>query len=225
MNRLLKVSLVLALVLLVSTTAFAKSKGSAYETGNIYLTGATNLNFGMGSDTMTPDEGDEMTTDHTMFGLGTRAGYFVIDGLEIGLGLNYDYDKAEWDATSTDAAGKETEMTMTQTNSTYLVGLQGAYFFDMDGIDPFVAVLVGFTGSSDELKPEEGDSTTDSTSGPGYDISLGVNFLLNKKVGLAPALYYTGTSESGSTETGSVSSDYDFSTSRYGLRVGINLFL
>ena len=222
MGKMIRVLLVLSLGLLLATSAFAKD---AYEPGNFYLSGATDLNFAMGTDTFTPDEGDGVDTDHTVFGLGTRAGYFVIEGLEIGLGFEYDYDKATTEFTTVDDQGVATTMDVDTITSSYLIGLQAAYFYNLGGIDPFLAFLIGFGGQSTDVEPEEGDSTANSASGLAYDIALGVNFLLNSKVGLAPALYYRGLSFSGTDDSSGEDADYDWSSSRFGLRVGINCFL
>ena len=225
MRKLSIVLLVLSLGLLLASTASAKE--AAYNAGNIFLSGATDLNLAFGTDTVKPKDGDSQDTSHTVFGLGTRVGYFVINGLEVGLGLDYNYDKASTDIPTTDPTTGATEKIKTDTTtSDYLFGIQGAYFFDLGGTDPFIALLLGLGGNSNDVKPDKGDKTTNSASGMAYDISVGVNFLLNKRVGLAPALFYTGDSFSGSYKVGSgTAADYDTTSSRMGLRVGIDLFL
>lgn len=217
MRKSLFFVVLLSLVFVLSTSAFAKS--SPYDPGTVYLSGDTNLNFMFGTDTIKPDQGDSMDFNHTIFGLGTRAGYFVIDGLEVGLGLNYDYDKMTYKYPG--GGGDNTE-----TASSYLFGLQGGYFFDIGGYDPFFMLLIGYEGISNESKPDGGDTTTDGVSGLGYDIALGMNFVLTDHVGLAPALFYSGASLSGESKTGSAeAAKYDYSASLYGLRMAINLFL
>ncbi|MCZ7584830.1 MAG: hypothetical protein M5R36_16695 [Deltaproteobacteria bacterium] len=181
MGKLVKVLLTLSLGLLLATSAFAKD---SYETGNWFLSGSSNLNFAFGSDTYKADVSGakESSTDHTVFGLGTRVGYFVVNGFEVGLGFLYDYDQASYDKYG---AVPEGETTM----SSYLVGVQGAYFYDLGGMDPFFAALIGFHGTSTETAPKSGSSTTTDSSGLAADVDLGVNFLLTGSVGLAPSLY------------------------------------
>jgi hypothetical protein len=224
MKKLMTVLLALTIGLMLTTTSFAKD--NAYAAGNMFLSGDTNLNMAFGTDSLKLKDQDKQDTDHVVFGLGTRAGYFFINGLEAGLGMTYDYDKSSYKEDYTSDSGDDTsKINVDDTTSSYLIGLQGQYFFDMNGIDPFIGVLIGYNGLSNENKPEKGDKTTSSGGGLAYDISAGVNFLLNKRVGIAPALFYRGASVSGTNKYGSESIDFDSTSSRYGLRIGIDLFL
>lgn len=219
MSKAMRVLMVTGLVLLMSTAAFAKGSGDAYNAGHIFLSGSTNLDLAFGTDTMEPDGGSSVDTDHTEIGLGTRVGYFVIKGWEIGLGLNYDSDKA-----TVDVAGTET----VTTSSEMLIGLQTAYFFNLSGaIDPYGALLIGYSSRSTEVEPDGGTSTTDEASGfPAYEIEAGVNIqVASGRVGIAPALFYRGYSRAGTTDAGGTDADYDESGSRFGFKVAVNGFL
>ncbi|MBZ0271530.1 hypothetical protein K8I61_05810 [bacterium] len=226
MGKLVKVLLAVSLGVLLATSAFAAE--SSYDQGTWFLSGGSNLDLAFGSDTMTPEKGPDATTDVTEFGLGTRVGYFVIDGLEIGLGLDFDYTQM------TDDADNVTTVT------DFLIGLQGAYFIDLSGyVDPFVAILFGFASESTDFAPDTGTDTTDSASGFGYRGDLGINIAVARTVGIAPSIFYRGESLSGTADvvtttvdpttgaetTTTAEADYDTTSGRFGLGVAINVFL
>jgi len=224
MRKLVIILFAIALGLVVASVAVAKD--NAYNAGNLYLTGSTDLNLQFGDDVMKPKGGTKTTVDHTIFGLGTRIGYFVVKGFEIGLGLNYDYDQAASSTNETDDNGNTVKNKVTTTTSTYLVGPQGAYFFNLGGMDPFIAALIGYAGNSMDSKPNHGDKTTASAGGFAWDAAVGINFLVNPKVGIAPALFINMQTLNGDTKTdGGSKLKYTDSTTRYGLRIGVNLFL
>lgn len=218
MNKRVLISImVLTLIMVLAAgPAFAKkSKDSPYASKTVLLGGGLSANAFSGSNTMTPDQGDDYTTDVFGIGLDGLAGYFVISGLEIGGLLMVDYNTASDDAGET-------------TNTSWSVGPQLGYFFGVsDGIALYAMLALGYQSMTVAYAPDAAGAKDTENNNSGFfgEPNVGAVFQLNKKIGLYTGLYLHYYSGSGTTDDGTNEADYDYSESRYGLKVGLFGFL
>lgn len=219
----------LILVFAFAMTAFA-GKDKNIKAGDILVGGGTDLGFGMGSMTITPDVDDAIDQEHSLmnFGLNGYAGYFVIDGLELGPTVEFDYSKN----TMTWSEGDDEVIT---TTTEWAIGLQVGYFLDLDSIAVPYGMLgfgyakMGTTADVTEVD-DDGDTveTTNEMDASAFKIGpkLGVNLFFTNKIALDLGLYmdYYMNGSGTETETDEDDLDFDFTEMDYGLAVGFNVF-
>ncbi len=217
------------LALAIPASAPAADPDHVYESGTWFLSGSTRANFGFENVAVDRENSGNTDTDHTRFGLGTKIGYFPVRTWEIGIALEYDYDRSLDDSDTI------------ETTTDAMIGLQTLWFFPLDGIvDPYGGLTLGYNLHTVETEPEVGLATSDSYSGfPAYELEAGANIqLANGQVGLAPALYYRGYTLGGEDETSRVTGDssgnevsrvetenVDENSREFGFKFGVFVFL
>jgi Outer membrane protein beta-barrel domain len=211
---------VITLVLVFAMASSVLAADKNIEAQNILVGGAADFGFGMGTTTATPEEGDDVETKTTEFGLNGYMGYFVVDGFEVGPILGINNDK-----TTVVDGGVDGDFVTSTT--TYRIGLQVGYFFDLDSIAvPYGMLALGFLGGSSSM--DNGDTeATSSISGYGFGPKVGANIFFTEAIALDLGLFmdydsYTQTVDAG----GDDSEEYDLDTTdvNYGLAVGFNVF-
>ena len=207
----ISLAVILSLALSGSALAFGVTdKDDPFASGKWLIGLSSAMDFGMGSDSYEPDDGDEVETDVINFNFGAAGGYFVLQGWEIGPVLRYDYER------TTDEDDNITGV------SDYLVGIQTGYYYATPvPVHPFVNLELGYAGRSVNYEPDEGDETSDSAGGFAMRPSLGAAFFFTRAVALTPSLYYQYTSLSGTDDMSGDEFDYDETISRFGLQIGI----
>ncbi|MCZ7584831.1 MAG: hypothetical protein M5R36_16700 [Deltaproteobacteria bacterium] len=204
------------------------------------MSGDTNLNFAFGTVSVDPAPAGADETDVVRFGLGTLLGWFFWPQFELGFGVSMDYESTECDAeggapcagsslanASASDAGTAgaASVTVTETTTDYLYGLQAGYFFDLGGMDPFLLALAGYDTVSYKMEADGTSVSEASLAGFGYEARLGVNFLVNEKFGMAPAVYFRGKQVSGTTDgAGRGSEDVDLAENFFGFLISVNAF-
>ncbi len=210
---------ILILIFVAAGSAFAGDKN--IEAENILVGGAADLGFALGTRTATPEEGDDIETNTTSFGLSGYMGYFVIDGFELGPILALDNEKityVEGGANGDDAVSSTT---------TYDFGLQLGYFFDLGGAAvPYGMLGIAYRGGSTSYDNGDTEATADM-SGYVIEPKVGANIFFTEAIALDLGLFveyasYTQTQDSG--EDDSEEADFDVSETNYGLAVGFNVF-
>ncbi|MCL4233442.1 MAG: outer membrane beta-barrel protein [Deltaproteobacteria bacterium] len=217
------------LALTIPASALGADPDVVYDSGTWFLSGGTRANFSFDNVAVDRENSGNTDTDHTRFGLGTKIGYFPVRTWEIGIALEYDYDR-----------GLDDNDTI-ETTTDVMIGLQTLWFFPLDGIvDPYGGLTLGYNSRTVETEPEVGLATSDSYSGfPAYELEAGANIqLASGHVGLAPALYYRGYTLNGEDETSSTSADssgnevsridtenVDENSREFGFKFGVFVFL
>lgn len=217
------------LALTIPATALCADPDRVYESGTWFLSGSTRANFSFNNVAVDRENSGNTDTDHTRFGLGTKIGYFPVRTWEIGVAVEYDYDRSLDDNDTI------------ETSTDVMIGLQTLWFFPLDAIvDPYGGLTIGYNARTVETEPEVGLATSDSYSGfPAYELEAGANIqLAGGQVGLAPALFYRGYTLGGDDETSTISADssgnevssvetesVDENAREFGFKFGVFVFL
>lgn len=145
------------------------------EKGKIYVGGKTNLSFT--SMTVTPEYDGESDDDLKMktqsFEFSPEVGYFIMDGLAVGLNLSYETAKAKvGDGDWSDPA------------KSMGVAAFGKYYMGSGNIKPFGMARLGFMSSADS------DDDADKFSGLAFGAAVGGAYFLNESVALELGVGY-----------------------------------
>ncbi|NLH47294.1 MAG: outer membrane beta-barrel protein [Myxococcales bacterium] len=212
-KQLLIPLLVLAALLMMTGSSFAwgvTAKDNPFAAGKFMLNLSSGLDFGMGTDTFEPEDGDEVETDIAQFGAGVQGGYFILKGWELGPALRYDYRSVT-----------DEDDNITSTSEAF-AGIQTGYYYATPiPVHPFINVEVGYDYQGLNNEPDEGDSTSDTAGGFAVRPSLGAVFFFADEIALTPSVYYQYTSLSGTDDTSGTEFDYDATSSRFGLQIGL----
>ena len=213
-------------IALFASPAFAKGKGKGkgkgksrgdmpMAKGNLLLGGGLDASFLGGSNKMEMKNSD-VTQDITEIGLEGLCGYFVIRGLEVGGILEVDYEKMDDDTTETIGNG-------------WKIGPQVGYFYPINSsFSIFGLGVLGYMKDTETTEVTVGTTKTKTeTTGSGFYFEPrgGVVVHLNKSVGLYASLFFSYGSGSGEVDSGGATSDFDVTTTRYGIKIGILGFL
>ena len=174
---------------LLSVGVFAQA---ATEAGTFLLSGTTGFDFGSLSVTGTdPSDAwdDDNSENSSIMELDLMGGYFVMDGLAVGLAVNYKSESTteEYETTGFSSLDKETESTMViaPTLRYYFgetgVWLQASYGFG--SITDKYESEYKYPGGSDTYSDESSNSMSILSFGAGYAIYLSDNISLNPAIG------------------------------------------
>lgn len=201
-----KLILSLAAVAFAATGAFAQ-----FEQGSILISGGSDLGFMSNSEKTLIDgdepEGSEAETS-TEFGLGLKGGYFVSDGIAVGLGVNFGTETFE----TTDEDGDD----INQTVGSFTIGPWARYYLEM-GL--FAEAQANF-GSVINSEADETPSIF------GWGLGVGYAIMLADAVALEPSVSYMSTSLNSDVEdeNGDEVTRSD-RTNSFGLNIGVTVFL
>ncbi|MEJ2664730.1 MAG: outer membrane beta-barrel protein [Spirochaetia bacterium] len=203
-----KRTILLLLVLFCCTTIFAQSDRDI-KSGDFMLGGRLVGTFEFGNYAQYSD-GEEISGsmyNTFLFNIIGEAGYFIIDGLEVGPSIGFSYS----DTTNADDASTYSRSTQ------LLLGVQAGYFFEIGEIFvPFIKASIYY------LYINTDSSGTISEYG-GFRVipEGGINLFLNNNVALEASIYFSY--ESRILFDSSPESSY--SRLGYGLSLGVNIFL
>lgn len=130
-----RIAIVCALMCIIGSTALsAQNRGDMYISGSLSLSGGTSTDITGNTSTKHP-EGISL-------GLSPQFGYFIMDNLELHLGLYYNYTKSPSFSDPTERTN--TNMFFIQPGVSYYVNLLDGKFFYTPGVD----LGLGFGGQS-----------------------------------------------------------------------------
>lgn len=161
-----KLLLLVLSVILVSSISFAQ-----VGKGTKYVNAASSLSFSSMKINQEHVEGDY---EYTMseFSLKPSLGYFIMDGLAVGITALYESSKSK-------SEGYESEPYVV-----YGLGAFGKYYYGQGAIKPFGKAEIGIIGSS------EGDEDYEKDSGISFSLGAGAAYFLNEYVAVEAGLDY-----------------------------------
>lgn len=162
-----KVLLLVAVMVMISSLSKAQAKK-----GDILVGATSSLNFGSMSSSIEYDGESTDIGKTTEFSFSPGIGYFVVDGLALGLDINWE--------TSINKPDEGDEVKTSQ----FLIGPFAKYYFGATNLKPFLESSFGFgSGNNDEQ----------DYNISGYGLGGGVAVFLNEVVSLEFGLGYGGT--------------------------------
>jgi len=152
---------------------------SQFTKGTILIGGNTNLGFGSQTETVKAGSTSSTISKLTTVAFQPQAGYFLMDNLAIGAGINIYSGTTKWNA-STDK----------YTVSQLIFAPFGRYYFNKI----FAQASFGL-GSKKEKDTQAATTTTIKTSVSNWSIAGGYAVLLNESIALEPQLGYGSTTD------------------------------
>jgi len=189
----------LSALVLISTFSMAQAKK-----GDLLVGATSSLNFGSTSSSIEYDGESSDIGKTTEFSFSPGVGYFVVDGLALGVDVNWETSISKPDE------GDEVK------TSQFLIGPFAKYYFGATNLKPFLESSFGF-GS--------GNNDDQDYNLSGYSFGGGVAVFLNEVVSLEFGLGYGGTTAQmkdvqidfyGNTD------DVDVKTSGFGFEFGFS---
>lgn len=190
---------------------FVVSLSAQTDAGKFLIGGSSSLDFAASTEKWKTDDDDGTYGKGMAFNLTPQFGYFVIDGLAVGLELEVTMSSFKDDEDD----GKST-----------VTGLVAApfvrYYFGASKIKPFAEAAVGFGTYTDKYDPSDGESSTDKYGIFAYQIKAGAGFFLNDVVSLDMGVAYRSMSVKQKEDN---DNNYKDITSQIGLEIGIIVVL
>ncbi|MGA9213006.1 outer membrane protein [Kaistella sp.] len=186
-------------VLLFGAIVFFGAVNAQTEKGTWMVSGKSEIAFNS-TNAKAKLKGQEVSEIKTStFSFAPAAGYFIIDYLAIGVGLNYTNSKVE-DSKS----------------DTFVIIPQLSYFFPVTGeVKPYVEAGVGYATN----KTTEGNADF-KLNGIAYGFGAGVAYFVKPNVALNLGLNYSALHLKYSENK-----DFESDTNNLGLGIGISVFL
>lgn len=197
--------------LLATTASFAQlSQGTIYGTANMGLTSTSNETTTAGAKTA------ETTNTVGNFGLG--AGYFIADGLSVGLAFNLNSN-----TTKDELNGGEN-----RTNTT-LIGIGARKYASLsDNFALFGQLGVGFGSGKSEAEAAGNTQTTNEFSAFAVQLAPGFTFFPTERIGLdvtVGSIGYTSTSNTNpGPDTENTSGTFNFGINLAAVTFGVQVF-
>lgn len=161
-----KLLLLVLSVFLVSSISFAQ-----VGQGSKYVNASTSLSFSSMKYTEDYGEGSDEAT-YTELSISPSFGYFIMDGLAVGITALYESSKYK-------SGDYESDPYVI-----YGLGVFGKYYYGQGAIKPFGKAEIGILGES------YGEEDQDKASGMGFALGAGVAYFLNEYVAVEAGLDY-----------------------------------
>ena len=162
---------------------FFLSVHSQMNTGSIFASGSTGLNFEMYKST---DLDTDASSNYSTFSFMPRAGYFLKNRIAAG-GL------VEFGRSQSKDTDEFSEYTYTDTYSRVLVGPFGRFYFEYGGVSPFVDASAGFGTEKSVYKTEGIDGTNESENKHSIfkvTVGGGANYFFNESIAAEGMIQY-----------------------------------
>ncbi len=209
------------LLLLAVVVGSALTASAQFEKGTIFLNGGTSLGLNFGTSTSSFSGGGvtiETESSYSSFGLNTMPGYFLMDGLVVGLDINFNTNSSSFDFEVSDTKTVE----LSYKTSEVLVGPFVRYYLDA-GLFFQAGVGFGSASSTDDeydLLEDNVVSTESSAGAFAYTVGVGYAIFLNDNVALEPSLGYGSVTYSENELPDGID---EITTTDAGLNVGIGI--
>ena len=142
------------------------------------------LNFGFDNGTFTQKHDtyvSDLKSDYSLLLIDGTIGYTIIDNLEIGLRIAYDFQRQENVVPDFVGAPGTGETTLNKIRGGF-TGLGARYFFGKKQFKPFIGVSAGRSHVDVEIEGQ-GNVTELSGNGFGYIFDLGFAYFINDHIG------------------------------------------
>jgi outer membrane protein len=170
-----------ALIVIV-LSFFVLSLNAQTEAGKILVGGSSSISFSSNTDKVKSDDGDRTDGKTSDITLAPEAGYFVIDGLAVGLQLNLELYSYKPEGTST-------KYLVSQILAAPFV----KYYYGTGNIKPFATASIAF-GSRNSKQKNDGGSQTVKTGIFGFGAGVGAAMFMNDNVAFELGLGYVSSS-------------------------------
>jgi hypothetical protein len=158
---------------------FVLSLNAQTTAGKLLLGGSSNMGFSASTNKWKNDNGSGTDSKDLNLNLSPQVGFFVINGLAVGLVMEINYSSSKDDATNDKSI-----------STTLVAGPFVRYYFGSSKIKPFVEGSGGFGLYVDKYDPDEGNTLTDKYGVMALQGKGGVAFFLNDAVSLELGLSY-----------------------------------
>jgi outer membrane protein len=163
------------LILLLAVVFSASLLQAQVEQGKVLLGGSTNFTFSSTTIKATFDGEELGEMKMSTINFAPEVGYFLMDGLAIGVILDYSSAKAKY----------SDESDWSDPSTSIGIGAFGKYYLSSGNFKPFVKGMLGFMTQS------EGHEDDDKSSGLAFGGALGAAYFLTENVAFEFGLGYT----------------------------------
>ncbi len=154
------------------------------EKGNFYLGGGGSLTYHTRTTTLKYNDSEMMEFVDNKYLVNPSIGYFVINGLAVGIDVMYLTNTTDYSypGTTEDNNGSEDKITSGET----MIGVFAKYYYGDKKLKPFVNGKIGYVNLSEEISyvGDEYENYKTDARGLGFAGSIGAIYFLNDHVGL-----------------------------------------
>lgn len=162
----------------VVLSLFVVSLSAQTGAGRIYLGGSSDISFSASTIKAKSDDATRTLGKQTDFSLSPEAGYFIMDGLVVGLGFEISMSMQKPDGS--DYKYSSTSM---------IVGPFVKYYYGAGNIKPFAQATIGF-GSMIDKDTYDGDTEKEKAGMFGYGFAVGAAMFMNDNVAFEMGIGY-----------------------------------
>lgn len=166
------------LLVVVAFTFIAISLNAQTEAGKILVGGSSEISFGSMTQKYKSDDGDGTAGKGIELSLSPEAGYFVMDGLAVGLSFDVSMSTFKQDGTE-----------VKETNTILMFAPFAKYYYGTGNIKPFAEGAIGL-GSAGYKVSDGNDSQTEKSGIFGFNFELGAAMFLNENVAFEAGIGY-----------------------------------
>lgn len=189
---------------------FVLSLGAQTGAGKILLGGSSSFSFGAYTNKYKSDLGDGTAGKGISMSFAPQAGFFVMDGLAVGLQLNLMLDSYKPDGAND-----------RYNNTLMMAGPFVKYYYGTSQLKPFAEAAVAF-GANKEKWPTSGGTETFTTNIFGFGFGVGAAYFINDNVSFDLGLSFQNVSYKDKDSNPENEKDI---TSTFGLDFGISIVL
>ncbi|MCG8699238.1 MAG: outer membrane beta-barrel protein [Bacteroidales bacterium] len=206
------------LIILIATVLTSGLQCSFGQTsqGNFLIGGESGLSMGWGKSTIKNDDDPDNSVSGTYFSLAPKAGYFILDGLAVGVKMTLATSNRSWD--NYDSKSNDFDF-----------GPFVNYYFGQGNIIPFAGVDFGMGGSKEKTTLEQitGNVTTKVTTENKYrdfyyNLNGGLAIMLGEKASIDIGLRIGGAREKQTNDNTNNEKTNSFNANFFG---GVSVYL
>ncbi len=172
------------LILSMALLCLAVMANGQTEKGNFYLGGGGSLTYHTRTTTLKYNDSEMMEFVDNKYLVNPSIGYFVINGLAVGLDVMYLTNTTDYSypGTTEEYSGSEDKITSGET----MIGVFAKYYYGDKKLKPFVNCKVGYVSLSEEISyvGDVYENYKTDAKGIGLAASAGAIYFLNDHVGL-----------------------------------------